>query len=152
MKRIPIHPHLQRLLQVLRRRRNYALATDPHRNVIKHRLGKTLLQAAVYVPLAQIRAQQSHAAVDVEACEHRGSRVQGVDICTCSIPTPPGETIDSGLDLGGREDGVGKRGARGGGEGGCVEELHIKRCHVADGKTVASVHVGQTNRRADDAR
>lgn len=64
-----------------------------------------------------------------------------------SNPTPPGDTIDSGLDMWG-----------GGGVGGkSVREqdkrdVHVEGGDVADCKTIPGMHIGQPDRRANNTR
>mmetsp|Transcript_68228 Transcript_68228/g.200349 ORF Transcript_68228/g.200349 Transcript_68228/m.200349 type:complete len:371 (-) Transcript_68228:119-1231(-) len=62
----PVDAELQRLLQVLLLRRDDAHGPDADRDVVEQRLRKALLDR-LYVRVEQIRAHQSHAAVDVEA-------------------------------------------------------------------------------------
>jgi hypothetical protein len=70
----PVHPHLQRLLQVLGRGGDDALAAHPHGNVIKERLRQLLLHT-LHVRLHEVGANEAHAAVYVEP--HAAGRDDG---------------------------------------------------------------------------
>mmetsp|Transcript_18384 Transcript_18384/g.58615 ORF Transcript_18384/g.58615 Transcript_18384/m.58615 type:complete len:366 (+) Transcript_18384:267-1364(+) len=71
----PVHPHLQRALQVLCRGRDDAFGAHAHGDVVEQALRQLLLHRR-HVRLVQVGTQQTHAAVDVKA--HAAWRYHGL--------------------------------------------------------------------------
>jgi hypothetical protein len=85
----PVHPVFKRLLQVGRGGRQHPLRADADGDVVEEALGELLLHGR-HVILAQVGAQQAHAAVDVEAdAARRDDRrwvghVERCDVADCA--------------------------------------------------------------------
>ena len=73
----PVHPHLQRLVQLPSSHGDDAFTAHPDWDVVKQGLGQLLLHRG-HVLLSEVRPQQSHPAVDVEAHTARRHHRAGV--------------------------------------------------------------------------